>query len=224
MKKTFAKIMNIAVFLFLLAASPAGAKDTVKITIGEWPPYLSQDLKYYGVVARIVSEAFALEDITVEYGFFPWKRALQLAKKNTQGWDGSAIWSISEERKTFFIFSDPVMEKINVFFHLKSTQFDWESIEDLKGLIIGATLGYNYGKVFQKAEEEGLIRTERIATDELSFRKLIRGRIPLFICNFTTGYGILNKLYDQDTVALFTNHPKPVAESYNSLILSKKKS
>ena len=114
------------------------------------------------------------------------------------------------------------MAKKNVFFHIKTTQFDWEDVEDLKGIVIGATLGYNYGEVFQVAEKEGVIRTERVTTDEQNFKKLLLGRFSVFICNFTTGYGILNKMYDRETVGLFSNHPKPISESYNSLILSNK--
>ncbi len=108
-------MINLALLIFFLAISPVGAKNSIKITIGEWPPYLSKDLKYYGVVARIITEAFALEGLSVEYGFFPWKRAFVLAK-NSQDWDGSAIWSVNEERKVFFIFSDPVMGKKMYFF------------------------------------------------------------------------------------------------------------
>jgi len=207
--------------LALIIGVPAFANDMIRLTIGEWPPYISKDLKYYGVVPRIITEAFALEGITVEYGFFNWKRAFEISKSGKE-WDGSAVWSISKDREQFFIFSDPVIEKSVVFFHLKSTKFDWERIEDLKDITIGATLGYDYGDLFQKAEKDGMITTERVVSDKQNFEKLLGRRFLVFVSNITAGYSMLNKMYDPDTVGLFTNNPKPVNESYNALILSKK--
>ena len=46
-------------------------QTVVGLTNGEWPPYTSQNLKNYGVFSPIVSEAFELEGMTVEYTFFP---------------------------------------------------------------------------------------------------------------------------------------------------------
>ena len=59
----------------------AGNPNRVVIANGEWNPYFSENLRYYGVVSRIVKEAFESEGIEVEYVFRPWKRGMEDAKK-----------------------------------------------------------------------------------------------------------------------------------------------
>lgn len=46
------------------------AATTIRITNGEWEPFLSEYSYEYGLYSHIVSEAFKLEDIEVEWGFF----------------------------------------------------------------------------------------------------------------------------------------------------------
>ncbi|MCP4396340.1 MAG: amino acid ABC transporter substrate-binding protein [bacterium] len=195
------------------------AQETVRLTNGEWPPFLSEDIKYGGVASRIITEAFALEDIQVEYGFFPWKRSFMLAKKGT--WDGSAIWAYNEERAEDFYYSDPVMNSARVFFHLKTTEFDWNAVEDLKGLKIGATIGYIYGTEFEELEKTGALDVHRIAEDEQNFAKLLKGRIQIFPQDIDVGYAMLNKIFSKEEAALFTHHPLPVKDDPLCLLLSK---
>ena len=221
MKNLFIKFLSVSLFVSLLAVTPLSAVETVKITIGEWRPYFSKDLKHYGLVAKIITEAFLQEGVTVKYGFFPWKRSIELAKHGKR-WDGSGIWSKTKDRAPFFLFSEPVMVKQVVFFHLKTTELNWSKLSDLKGFKIGGTIGYKYHHPFEKAEKDGILNVERVHSDEMNFKKLLKGRITLFICDFTIGYATLNNIFDRDTTALFTNNPKSVVKSYNSLILSKK--
>jgi len=198
----------------------ANAGEKIKITNGEWPPYLSQNLKHYGLASRIVTESFSMEGIDVEYGFFPWARAYKLAKDGQ--WDASAVWTPNEERKEFFLFSNSVIDDVTVFFHLKTLDFKWKTMDDLKKFRIGATLEYNYGEMFTKAEKDGIIKVDRVAADETSFKKLLINRIQLFVCNLEVGYSLLYKMYPPETVSLFTNNPESVHTASLSLIISNK--
>ena len=99
-------------------SSDVSGPDTIRLTNGEWPPYLSEHLEHYGVVSRIVTEAFALEGVKVEYGFFPWKQAYELAESGE--WDGSLIWLRTPEREQYFYFSEPILQCNYVFWHLKT--------------------------------------------------------------------------------------------------------
>lgn len=91
-------IKQMLIVLFFLSISlNVYAQESIRLTNGEWPPYLSKDLKHYGVASRIVTEAFDLEGIKVEYGFFPWERALELAKHGD--WDGSLVWFHTPKRE-----------------------------------------------------------------------------------------------------------------------------
>lgn len=213
------KSITLVVLVFAFSFSAVAEPRAVRLANGEWPPYQSEHLEHYGLASRIVTEAFALEGINVEYGFFPWNRSFMLAKKGR--WDGTLVWSYSEERAKDFYYSDPVIHSTWVFFHLKTIPFDWNTIDDLKPFKIGGTIGYFYDKEFQEAEESGKIRVFRIAEDEQNFVKLLKGRIDIFPQDINAGYAMINKLFTKDEAQLFTYHPKPIKDEAFSLILSK---
>jgi polar amino acid transport system substrate-binding protein len=123
----------------ILTTTLIQAEESVRITSGEWPPFLSEQLEHYGVGARIVTEAFKAANYNIEYGFFPWSKSIELARAGI--WQGSAIWTFNKERANFFYFSDPLFESDEGFFHLKSKKFDWSKWKDLKPYKIGGTGG-----------------------------------------------------------------------------------
>ena len=74
-------------FFCIGSQSHIHAEEKLRLASGEWSPYQSEMLKYYGVASRIVTEAFALHGIKLEYGYFPWDRSLEYAE--TGEWDGT---------------------------------------------------------------------------------------------------------------------------------------
>lgn len=198
----------------------AQTRDTIRLTNGESPPLLSKDAPHYGIASHIVTEAFARVGVKVEYGFFPWKRSYELAKRGM--WDGSAVWWDKAERHQYFLYSDPVIPTKQVLFHLKRKAFDWNTYEDLKEVRIGGTLGYTYGPQFDAAEAAGIIETDRGPSDELGLKKLLKGRIDVFPGDVMITYEQIRKTFTAEEAALFTHHPKPIDNQPLSLILSKK--
>ncbi|MES2295405.1 MAG: transporter substrate-binding domain-containing protein [Pseudomonadota bacterium] len=193
------RYVGCAILSLCLACVPARAERVVRLTSGEWAPYMSQQLPGYGVASRIVSAAFALRGIKVEYGFFPWPRSLALAK--TAEWNGSLIWVRTAERTRDFDFSDPVVDLSSVFFHLKTLRFKWTTLDDLAAYRIGVTNGYSYGPGFADAVKAGKLRVEVVPSDELNFRKLLKGRIDLFLDNRLAGQALLAKIFTPEEAA-----------------------
>ena len=210
--------------LLLLAfhlAAPVQAERIVRITNGEWPPYLSEHLPHYGIASRIVTEAFALQGIAVQYGFFPWPRALASAK--TGIWDGTAVWQHSEERERDFYFSEPVFDSGGyVFFHLKKTAFTWSNIDDLARYRIGITNDYFYGEEFQSAVKLGKLAVEGVTSEEQNFRKLLGERIDAFPIIAVVGFAMLNQHFPPSEASRITHHPKILYNKPMFLLLSKK--
>ncbi|MCJ7433476.1 MAG: transporter substrate-binding domain-containing protein [Anaerolineales bacterium] len=195
--------------------------NSIRLTSGEWPPFTSENLPHFGLASRIVTEAFALKGITVEYGYFPWARSLKLAQDGE--WDGSLVWHKSPEREQDFYFSDPaVVTGQNVFFHLKSYDFDWKEMKDLAGLNIGATIDYDYGEAFMQAEKAGEINVDRVPTDEQNFKKMLLGRIDIFPLDLDVGLAMLHQNFSAEEIAQITYHSQPIESYPYSLILSKK--
>jgi len=180
---------------------------TVTLANGEWPPYQSRHLKYAGIASRIVQAAFAEQGIKVKYVFLPWKRAYYMARKGML--DGTFVWRESFERVQDFWFSDPIFTGRTVFFHLKEKPFDWRRLNDLKGMTVGETLGYEYVPL-DRARRQGLIRVERAPTDRQNLEKLIRGRIDLFPSDLDVGLQLIQTHLSPEQAARLTWSKKPL--------------
>jgi polar amino acid transport system substrate-binding protein len=210
------------VFGLLLCSGGALAESskTIRLTNGEWQPYLSKDVPHFGIASHIVTEAFALVGVEVEYGFFPWSRAMKLAKEGT--WDGSAVWGDSEERRENFYFTEPVVPSTWVFFHLTSTQFDWNAYEDLRDIKVGGTVEYFYSDEFEAAEAAGVFQAIRARSDEVGLKNLLKGRIDVFPGDLMVTYAQIRDTFSEEEAALFAHHPKRIVEKPLYLFLSKK--
>lgn len=208
----------IVLFLQLTLTINCFAKDTVTITTGEWIPYSSEHIKHNGVICRITTEAFALAGIKVKWNFVPWKRAYEEARAGIV--DGSIFWYYNEERAKYFYFSDQIGTQSNVFFHLKKNKFNWKTITDLKGKIIGITAGYSYGKEFDEVNKKGHLTTQEVSSDELNFKKLLIGRIELFPMQMDIGYDLLYRKFTQKQIDQLTYHPKNLNNDPVYLILT----
>lgn len=199
--------------------SVAGERETVRITNGQWPPYLGPEEPHYGLASRIVTAAFERAGYDVEYGFFPWSRSLHLAREGA--WDGTAVWMPSADRERDFYLSDTVIVTEYVFFHRKDLDFDWKNIDDLAGYHVGITSDYAYGEVFDQAVSEGLIETEEVPRDELNLRKLLWERIDLFPIDIVVGARMIAREFDEEEAKQLTWHPRPVRSDHLHLMLSR---
>ncbi|MCX4025685.1 substrate-binding periplasmic protein [Spartinivicinus marinus] len=198
------------------------ADKTVTISTGEYSPWVSKKLKHLGYVSHIVNEAFKREGYTVEFKFFPWKRAYESAKKGE--FHATSFWFKSPDREKDFYYSDPVSTEKTVFFHLKTNPLaDWNTVADLKDKTIGATTGYTYTKEFWEAGENGTIKISTASSDDKNFKKLLASRVDLFPMGTVAGYGLLADKFDETSLHLITFHPKPLVESTGHLLFSKQK-
>ena len=219
-RRTFVRLALSFGLLLSCGGALAEPAKTIRLTNGEWQPYLSKDVPHFGIASHIITEAFALVGIEVEYGFFPWSRAMKLAKEGT--WDGTAVWGDSEERRQNFQFTEPVVPSTFVFFHLRSTQFDWNTYEDLRDVKVGGTVEYFYSDEFEAAEAGGVFRITRTRSDEVGLKNLLKGRIDVFPGELMVTYAQIRDTFSEEQVALFTHHPKRIIEKPLYLFLSKK--
>lgn len=208
----------MAKLLFVLALllwAPAARADDITLTNGEWRPYLSEQLPHHGVLSRIVTEAFALEGVTVRYVFRPWPRAIAEARKGAA--HGSIVWSEGppgSARNRDFLFSDVVYEDESVFFHRKDVAFHWASFADLPKYRIGGVAGYEY-----RFEDVPGVRIDRAGTDELCMRKLLAGRFDVFPSSLGVGLYVLRARLSPGEAARITWHPGAYNRTRYHLIL-----
>lgn len=210
---------SLLLVLLIFSSTLLWAKESIRLGIDEFPPHISKDLPYYGFLPRIISESFAFSDISVEYVFVPWRRAIIRAEKGDL--DGTPAWFKTPEREEVFYISAPLIDDSQSFFYLKDAPFDWQTIDDLKGITIGATLGYDYGEDFAIAENSESIKVERVSTDLQNFQKLITKRIVVFPMNTFAGYAILQKEFPVEIAEQVTHHRLPLRAKPLYLLLSK---
>ncbi|MFL6657193.1 MAG: substrate-binding periplasmic protein [Massilia sp.] len=207
--------VKLACTLLMAVATMSARAEDITLTNGEWKPFLSEHLPYSGVLSRIVSEAFALEGVSVHYVFRPWPRALAEARNGNA--QGSLVWSVGRPdsaRIRDFYFSDVVYDSKSVFFHRKDFAFHLNQLADLANYRIGAVAGYEYS-----FEDLPGVHLDRAATDELCMRKLLAGRFDVFPSSLHVGMYILRTQFSASEAAQITVSPVTYNTSRYHLIL-----
>ncbi len=203
--------------LFIMfAALSAHANDKVRLAIGDWEPFTSGRTDNANVSEELVREAFKLENMDVEFKYFPWIRSYKYVEKGE--YQATFPWTKSAEREEKFYYSkEPLLTEQTVLFHLKSKPFKWESFSDLEGLRIGATLGYATGKIL---EDNGL-KLDYVSKEDFNYQKLLRGRLDIYPSSYFVGYHQINMLLPPTEAILFTHHPKVLEERDYYMLFSK---
>ncbi|MEE4356778.1 MAG: transporter substrate-binding domain-containing protein [Desulfococcaceae bacterium] len=206
--------------LLALAVPYAAGQETLILSNGEWPPYYGEKLPHYGFDSHIVTEAFALAGIKVEYRFFPWARALKMSEEGN--YDGGVGWGNGAEFHKYHYVSDPTSEYEYVFFYHRDRPFEWGSFADIKGLKVGLTRGYDYPSRIRRMAESGEFKADRVSKDELNFKKLLIGRIDVFPNDRLAGILQMQQIFTSEEKEQILYHSRPIEKKTLHLILSKK--
>ncbi|MFE8071811.1 transporter substrate-binding domain-containing protein [Marinobacteraceae bacterium S3BR75-40.1] len=189
------------------------------VDTGPWPPYVSEEATAYGPISRLIKTAYEAEGYDVIFRFQPWQRSKHEVKYGNA--DILMPAYCSEERRRAYLCSDPVINGKMVFFHRRDFEFDWDSLEDLKDLRIGATIGYFYGDAFHEAEESGNLTVVRIPSDQTNLRLLMAGRIQLYPQDQAVGYAMIREQFPQNRWNLITHHPKALHRNKLGLLFTR---
>ncbi|MCG4451852.1 transporter substrate-binding domain-containing protein [Pseudomonas sp. MMS21-TM103] len=215
-----ARRLCISLCLLLCLNTQAAEPQVLNISVGDWPPYLSADLKHNGVIAHLISDLFADEGYSVSFHFLPWPRAY--AATAAGRFAASAIWMHKNEREADFLYSAPILDEQFVFFHLKNFPFDWQSPYDLTGMTLGGGLGYSYGAKFDEFLDTGNVRMERVSSDMQNFEKLLKNRVALYPQEINVGYAALHNHFSPADIAKITHHRKPLLSNFSYLLLPRR--
>lgn len=212
----------LIVLFSLLCCGPLEAVEAplLRISAGEWPPYLSARVERQGPVAHLISDLLAEEGYRVEFTFLPWPRAY--AEAAAGRYDATAVWMHKAEREADFLFSAPLLDEQFVFFHLKTQPFDWRHFDDLSGMTLGGGLEYSYGPAFDAFLAKEKVRIERVSSDRQNFEKLLKERVVLYPQELNVGYAALRNEFSREDAERITHHPKPLLVNLSYLMLPKR--
>lgn len=219
------KLLCSILLFFIINPVSLAANNQIRLTNGEWPPYLSEELPYYGFASHLVAEAFAAVGVEVEYEFFPWKRAFQHAKQGKgvadKVWNGTLLWIYTEERARDFLYSDMIIVDYEVLFFLKDSPLNWETMEDLQGKVIGGTAHTAY-PTLEAAEKRGICSINRAGGYEALFKRLFAQRIDAIPNVKHVGEFLIRTSLTTEQQAQIISSPSVIEERKYYLILTKK--
>jgi polar amino acid transport system substrate-binding protein len=195
-------------------------ENTIRLANGYWPPYNGANLPHGGCDSWVIEEAFALQGIKVEYGYFPWVRSLSLSKNGD--WDGTLAWDDTPElRKQYLTSAEPTTVQEWVFFYRKDQPLVWQSLDDLAGKRVGLTTGYVYSDSFEGLKQKGTVTFIESSSDEANFEMLLAGRIDAFAVERNVGHYLINKLFTEEDQALLMDSSTSFSDFDTYLLLSR---
>lgn len=192
--------------------------DTIEISTGEWPPFLGAELPEQGVIARLIRDIFAEAQISVQFTFLPWSRAMHDTVNGK--YTATAVWMFAEDRAKNFLYSEPVLDEKFVFFYRKSQPFYWQQLTDLQGMIVGGVSGYSYGPDFDTAVKNHIMGLDIVGSVEQNFRRLALGRVDIVAEEISVGYHMLQRRLP-DIANSITHHPQPLLINQSFLLFPK---
>lgn len=150
------------------------ATDLNVVHSGKWPPYSDAELPGQGLAVEIVTTALK------RAGYTPYLRIDSLDRILQGGalgvYDVFATPWYSDSRNQYLDYSKPYLESRICFVKRKGTNFSFNSLADLKGVMVGTLQDYAYGEAF--ADSPDIVRIpERNLVQNLL--KLTQGRIDL---------------------------------------------
>lgn len=226
LKTGLGKVILVLGFVLLWGQSPLLQAEepelvlpqSIEISTGEWPPFLGEDLPEQGVIARLIRDIFAQENISVQFTFLPWSRAMHDTVNGKYA--ATAIWMFQDDRAKNFLYSQAVLDEKFVFFHLKSVPFYWQALTDLQGMLVGGVSGYSYGPEFDTAVKNYVIGLDSVGSGEQNFRRLALGRVDVVAEEISVGYHMLRQRLPE-IADLITHHPQPLLINQSFLLFPK---
>ena len=197
---------------------PTLAAQSVELASGDWEPFLGPQLPNYGFGSAIVSAAFREVGLEPVYHFYPWARASMMVQNGAI--DGSVVWSRTEDREAYAIFSDPVLTLDVYIYHLKSHPMEGDKVEDFYGLRMATPMGSTLG-MWQKAVEAKLIKNYSIGDYRSAFAQLLLEHYDFFPASEMLANFAMRTTLSPEQAARITHTAKPIARIAYCLMLSK---
>lgn len=201
------------VILYSLSAAIADQKRTINMACNEFPPQKIEASPdgLLGIDVEILRAAFSKSNIAVDVTYFPWKRALELAKAGEV--DGLCSCSYLKERTKWFLYTDVMGTIGEGIFHKPTASTPvFRSLEDLQDLTIGVVRGYNLGKKLKDID----LQLVEVSADEKGIKMLLSGRIQAFYSFKGPGEYVLSKTPNSNHIKFDEVHNSPYYACFNN--------
>jgi polar amino acid transport system substrate-binding protein len=154
--------------------TPATAVDLNVVHSGKWPPYADASLPGQGLAVEIVTTALKRAGYTTFMRIDSLDRILEGGALGV--YDVFATPWYSEARNQYLEYSEPYLESYIRFIKRKDKDFTYNSVDDLKGVMVGIVQDYAYDEDFNASRSIIKIPERNLIQNLL---KLTQGRIDL---------------------------------------------
>jgi polar amino acid transport system substrate-binding protein len=158
--------------------------DSFRLVTFEYPPYeYSENGEVKGLAVDIVRAAFKLMNHEVVIEILPWPRCQVLFERGDV--DGIFTYFQNDERQASTLSSKEVaVTQTIALWTLKHAKIEFNGdLTRLQEHNFGITPKTSYGERFDTAMKYGLLHTEAAASIEGNIRKLVNGRIDIWVSN-----------------------------------------
>lgn len=204
------KTSKFAVSLVVVPAvvAPEGEKSIEKVTLTfpprseplilpayTYPPFTMKDEagRWVGADTEITEAVLNRMGYQVQWVDMAFARALEEMRSGK--YPAMLPCVVGGGREEYILFSEPVSSIFSVLWKKKTDKFSWSIYDDLEDRVIGAS-HYHYGAGFFEAAEAGKFKVDMVAGKEpevTHFRKLLQGKIDMFICERSLGSYLRHK-------------------------------
>lgn len=178
----------------------ADGRPVMQIVTSEYPPFeYSEDGRIVGTDTHVIRQVVEAMGYEPRIELLPWIRAEAQVRRG----EADMVYSLtySDARADFYHFTDPINQVQDVFFALRDSNIDWQTMDDLNDLRVGISASYSYAPEFMnwiEAYPAGVTRVSHEQPELTSLRMLVHRRIDLFICEQSVCEYLLAKYTDEE--------------------------
>ncbi|MCD8522104.1 MAG: transporter substrate-binding domain-containing protein [Saccharospirillaceae bacterium] len=171
-----------SILLLIAGVFPAQADDkTVYLTSLSWPPYSDPQMAEQGASVAVAKAAFAAMGYNLVVEFYPWSRAVHLAKDQGSKYAGYFPEYYSDDIATEFTFSEAMGSGPLGFVQPAAKPVSWSSLDDLKAYQVGVVKDYVNTADFDAMVAAGQLKVSEVISDKNNIQKAAFGRIDLAV-------------------------------------------
>jgi len=164
-----------------LLCGPVSAQDkVVKLTSLDWPPYAGEKLKEQGASVAVAREAFKAMGYTLVVEFYPWSRAVKMAKEDAKYMGYFPEYHSADTAKEFN-FSEPMGVGPLGFAERSDSRVTWSKLDDLVKYRIGVVQDYVNTDEFDQRVAKKQLKVDVTTSDAKNLQKLDGKRIDIAV-------------------------------------------
>ncbi|KJY76865.1 substrate-binding periplasmic protein [Vibrio nigripulchritudo] len=206
MKPKIRRLWHSCIFTAAAAVSGCVMADTVRLTSLYWPPYTGKELVQQGASVAVAKAAFDAMGHQLEVDFFPWNRAVSLAKSSDYyvGYFPAYYFKTNK-----LLLSEPMGSGMLGLVENVDKPIRWRALTDLVPYTIGVVSGYRNTREFDEMIHSGQLEAQESMTDTQNALKVASFELDLAVI-------------DENVLRYLRMHDPEVSQVKEKLQLNKK--